>query len=438
MDHNDPLGLYGALGLTPSASRAKIEQAKRRSSLIARKKFGDNLVEGFQRVENACDILNDPVRRANYDRFACTPPENAGGPEAFYERDRAYATCGATRCSRCRKITPQPRQVEFSRVPSFPLESPPYTEGGLYCADCARSAALRNSIHSLIFGSWVPPVGGLLVSICVILANGFGQRRDRQAEDELSLRNAQAFLAAGDRSLACALAESAARSEDVDIARAAAAMLKSLREAAGNDQASPLENPWDASLLSKLPYVLMPLIALLFYAAPLYFLTKIFTYQPPLQFVEVNNVPVQACGYFLQNGEMLKPATVHTRRNNLVRFINQSDDHAIVKVRDVASNSVVVSFFVRGRNDAVLVVPEIKYRLQYSLGVDLNFSCKTLIQPVSWREFGVVDMTDDIHIYVTKEVSEYTSREAFPHVLPPGMQFDQESETISQAEFDRP
>lgn len=71
MIHNDPMDLYRALGLTPSATAEQIKAAfKRRSKETDPDSTGQASAEEFREVCEAYDILGDPIRRQEYDRAA--------------------------------------------------------------------------------------------------------------------------------------------------------------------------------------------------------------------------------------------------------------------------------------------------------------------------------------------------------------------------------
>lgn len=71
MIHNDPMDLYRALGLTPSATSEEIAAAfRKRAKETHPDSTGQASAEAFREVSDAYDILGDPVRRQEYDRAA--------------------------------------------------------------------------------------------------------------------------------------------------------------------------------------------------------------------------------------------------------------------------------------------------------------------------------------------------------------------------------
>src|SRR5919199_5159188 len=78
----DP-GLYGVLGLAPSASDAEIQSAYRQqaSKLLENDTRSD--IAALRRLNTAYEVLGTPVRRAEYDRArASQPPTLLVGPSA--------------------------------------------------------------------------------------------------------------------------------------------------------------------------------------------------------------------------------------------------------------------------------------------------------------------------------------------------------------------
>ena len=180
--------------------------------------------------------------------------EAAGGS---YKYDLSYMGAGPIRCSKCGKVTAQPRYVEFSRVSGFIHDWDRTDDEALLCAACAAEEAFGNSLHTLLFGWW----GGLgpFLSPWAILKNGFGGKHDQASDERFMLHNARMFLAEGDLKLAHGLAGRLARSSDRDMASDARLVLKRVR-AEGVDDAAELADPWDISLGRKLAYCAMAFV----------------------------------------------------------------------------------------------------------------------------------------------------------------------------------
>lgn len=71
MIHNDPMDLYRALGLSPSATSEEIAAAfRKRAKETHPDSTGRASADAFFEVSDAYDILGDPIRRQEYDRAA--------------------------------------------------------------------------------------------------------------------------------------------------------------------------------------------------------------------------------------------------------------------------------------------------------------------------------------------------------------------------------
>jgi len=72
------MDLYGALGLTKSASVDEIKKAYRKEALSKHPDRGGNKEE-FQKLQAAYEVLSDPGKRAHYDATGQLPNEGGGG-----------------------------------------------------------------------------------------------------------------------------------------------------------------------------------------------------------------------------------------------------------------------------------------------------------------------------------------------------------------------
>lgn len=174
-----------------------------------------------------------------------------------YKYDLSYMGAGPIRCSKCGKVTAQPRYVEFSRVTGFMYSWDRTDDEALLCAACAAEEAFGNSLHTLLLGWW----GGLgpFLSPWAILKNGFGGTHDQASDERLMLHNARAFLAEGDLKTAHGLARGLARSSDRDMASDARLVLEKCR-AEGIDCSAELADPWEISPGRKLTYCAMAFV----------------------------------------------------------------------------------------------------------------------------------------------------------------------------------
>lgn len=174
-----------------------------------------------------------------------------------YKYDLSYMGAEPIRCSKCGKVTAQPRYVEFSRVTGFMRSWDRTDHEALLCATCASEEAFGNSLHTLLLGWW----GGLgpFLSPWAILKNGFGGKHDHASKERLMLHNARAFLAEGDLKLAYGLARGLVRSSDRDMASDARLVLEKCR-AKGVDYSPELADPWEISPGRKLAYCAMAFV----------------------------------------------------------------------------------------------------------------------------------------------------------------------------------
>jgi DnaJ domain len=87
----DP-GLYGVLGLTPSATDAEIQSAYRQQASKLLENGGRSDIAALRRLNTAYEVLGTPVRRAEYDRArASQPPTLLVGPPAPVRPDVKHA-----------------------------------------------------------------------------------------------------------------------------------------------------------------------------------------------------------------------------------------------------------------------------------------------------------------------------------------------------------
>ena len=74
MNHSDPLGLYRALGISPTATEEEIAAAfRRRAKETHPDTSGRESTEEFVQVSAAYDVLGDPARREKYDKSSWEP-----------------------------------------------------------------------------------------------------------------------------------------------------------------------------------------------------------------------------------------------------------------------------------------------------------------------------------------------------------------------------
>ena len=199
--YQDPKGYYAVLGLPPGADLAAIKAAyrSRAKDVHPDRNPSDAARLEFQSLVEAYRVLKDVVHRAEYDTTGVPPLTDDG--------DDYPATPYA--CSRCGKITAQPRYVIFHQVKSYLVWSKPERVEGIFCRDCADCAAARASTLTWMLGWWSPP--GLLLAPLALARNLLGGTKPRDQNARMLIRQARAFLALDENDLARALAEQAGR-----------------------------------------------------------------------------------------------------------------------------------------------------------------------------------------------------------------------------------
>ncbi len=246
---SDPLGHYSALGIGPLADAVEIKAAYRDKAKLLHPDHNpsDEASQDFQRVVEAYRILRDPKSRARYDATAqLPPPARLIDPE-----DPAPEPLS---CSRCGKITAQPRYVIFHKVKSFLLSTQRNAVHGIFCRDCADRTAIFASTATWMLGWW--GIKGPYWTLRALWRNLRGGEMPAADNLWVLLHQARAFLARGDNDIARSLAEQAQGfAKDVDersriagIIRAAGGKGKAMR------RLKTRWRPWTyASVMQALP-----------------------------------------------------------------------------------------------------------------------------------------------------------------------------------------
>jgi DnaJ domain len=140
----DPKGYYARLGVTASANAADIKKAYRQLAKAIHPDISRDAgaKARFQEINEAYAVLSDPDLRNKYDALQYSNPEpqkREANPEPI---------C----CSRCGKITAQPRSTVFFRVVSLVLVTTRTPVQGIFCSLCARKAACKQASCPLFWG----------------------------------------------------------------------------------------------------------------------------------------------------------------------------------------------------------------------------------------------------------------------------------------------
>lgn len=245
----DPNSYYAVLGLAPGADLAAIKAAYRArvKAVHPDRNRSAGARDEFQRLTEAYRVLRGVVHGAGDDIDADEPTPSA-------------PLC----CTRCGKVTAQPRHIVFHRVKSFLLWARRMREEGIFCRDCADRAAVQASTATWAWGWWSPP--GLLLSPIALLRNLMGGTRSRIQNARLLIRQSRAFLAQGEVELARGLAEQAQPFARLPRLRdQVEALLSQTAEAAGSRR---MKDRWRAPggvfFAQLLPLLALPMVLAVF------------------------------------------------------------------------------------------------------------------------------------------------------------------------------
>lgn len=246
MGHPDTKGYYRLLNVAPRATAAHIKKAYRRRAKElhpdANKRLG--AAEQFAALNEAYTVLSDPLARARYDTADLERPAPGAPPSG-----------GPAGCSRCGRVSAQPRYLIFHQVIGALTHVVHDRIQGVYCARCARDVGIAASMVTWALGWWGLP-DGPWASAKAIWRNLRGGECPPEANARLLAHQARAFAAQGRADLARSLAMRAvALAPDGPDA-------PSLGDLAGGDGPPPrLRDPW-RSLRHAAPMHLAPLFVL--------------------------------------------------------------------------------------------------------------------------------------------------------------------------------
>jgi len=248
---SDPQGLYAILGVGPLADAVEIRAAFRKKVKLVHPDFNpaDDAPQRFQTLTNAYRILRDPWTRDRYDAGG-----NALAPLSVVDPETDEPD--PLECSRCGKITAQPRYVVFHRAKSSLWRARRSTIRGIFCRDCADRTVIAASTLTWMQGWWA--LDGPARSVAALWANMRGGDRPRQENLRVILHQARAFLALGEDDIAWSLADQA---EQFATTPADRARIGAIRDEAGIP-ARRLRNRW-TRLNGALFLQALPLAALL-------------------------------------------------------------------------------------------------------------------------------------------------------------------------------
>jgi len=199
---SDPQGLYALLGVGPLADEEELRAAFRKRVKLVHPDFNpaEDAAQRFQALTNAYRVLRDPWSRRRYD---------AGGTllAPLSLLDPVGEEPEPLPCSRCGKVTAQPRYIIVHRVKSSLWRARRTVVRGIFCRECADRTIIAASTKTWLQGWWAPL--GPVRTIAALWTNLTGGERPRIENLRVILHQARAFLALGDADIAWSLAAQA-------------------------------------------------------------------------------------------------------------------------------------------------------------------------------------------------------------------------------------
>ena len=398
--NTDICGYYAALGLPSSASAAEIKAAYRRLAKLHHPDSGSSQGDAeIKRINEAYAVLVDPSRRAAYDGESI---------ESEHLEATQRNSIEPLRCSRCNKITAQPRYLLFWRVYSLIFATIRSPVQGVFCAACAKAEALRSTTITGFFGWWGVPWGPVWTVGCGI-QDALGGKQEKSRNEALAWHNVVAFIQARQIPIAYGLADRLTNAEDKQI-RTAAGDFTAMCRSHGFQPDGELKDSWSglqrqAPLRFAILAVLPALLAAWIYLeiAPSgnsesYELADSYDYSTPafdnsaegvpapLEVSEIESAP--PCANTPENGEILAGSENLSQEGHQLDIDNGSSGDAIVKLRSMPANQLYASFFVhRGEEASLSGIEDGTYSVQYAVGETLAEDCATFTPDASIAEF---------------------------------------------------
>lgn len=402
MNHSDPLGLYRALGVSPTATAEEIAAAfRKRSKETHPDTSGRESAEEFVQVSAAYEVLGDPIRKERYDKSSWeTYRREAQANEAprrsnKFGADSISKLIEPVRCSKCGQITAQPRFLSFTYVICLVFYATIQDVDGVFCAKCGRLEAIYCSIITMVMGWWAIP-SGPSITIRTILANGAAARQLKTGDERMLLQNATAFLVRGEAKLAYALSSIARNSADRGVSREADRLMRKIEVSGADYHSMVLVDPWKRSFFDKL---LFPLMAFSF---PLYLSVLLYSniihgallsyMSDASSYPKISRSDPAACANPPRNEDPIGPQSP-VREGHRIAIWNNSDHGVLIKVRDVNSGHAVAGFFVESHRLAWgHPIPDGKYVVQYVVGEGFDENCKDFVKFFGISEFNVGEL----------------------------------------------
>jgi hypothetical protein len=179
-------------------------------------------------------VLSDPQARAAYNNAQNATHELPDAPSG---------TPVPVVCSRCGKVTAQPRYIVYRYVVGLLVSVRHAALQGIYCARCARLTSLRASLISGLAGWWGFPAGPFY-SVAEILRNAFGGYEPPGTRETLLWQNAAAFASCGNGDLAYVIARDLRSARNRRVAVRAARLMDALKSRGVSGKAADLKPAW--------------------------------------------------------------------------------------------------------------------------------------------------------------------------------------------------
>lgn len=384
MRHSDPEGLYSALGVSPAADPDEIKNAYRRLAKATHPDTGDDASEvDFHKVYNAYKILSDGEARARYDRRF-----------TLEDAEHSWLDIHPVKCSRCNRVTAQPRVLSFEKIYSVLLFSFQRPTSGIFCTRCAQTTAVRASLATALFGWWAVPFAPFR-TLRAIGRNALGGTRDLESEQELLWQNSRAFAAQGNRKLSYALASKLTDADDPDIAEGARELTQDMEARGASPKKIKLKDPWRIKPLAAMIHLTLAAVlpvgiggvvlqAMQPDPAAQTRTRSIASLVPPVETItatvhdnfESRKPAARECWKEPENGEVLYRINPRVAPGHEVAILNDTKEAAIVKLRSAFSKRLIAAIYMYPHASAALTgVPDGYYVVQYAFGNTLDGSC---------------------------------------------------------------
>jgi hypothetical protein len=185
------------LGVETSATSEEIKRAFKTKAfeLHPDRNRAPDATQKFQFLNDAFQELSDPGSRARYDAGSFATAEKmdtARGPDPIV-------------CSRCGKISAQPRYAIYSQVLSFLVFTRRRVSQGVFCSACGAKVAHKASVATWVLGWWGLPWGPIW-SIPALYWNMLGGKQPAINNFKILGRQALYFRSIGRPDIARAVA----------------------------------------------------------------------------------------------------------------------------------------------------------------------------------------------------------------------------------------